>query len=311
MNWKNKWVVICSGFLICLMAILFYRGSGSRSLPQSDVPRYGTEEELVVPVTISAVSAEEVSGGAVSGGADSATPRIPSDSDEKNTKENNTTLKNTAKKNTDEKDNTTVDDTTVSYADEKNTDGKSSTSDEKSSTSDKKSSSKKKNSSKSKSGEKKGATKEPQITEKPSSSPAEVTAAATPSPTPAAESRQVTFQIQCKEILNKKELWKSGIEEIIPENGVFYTGSCSYSEGDTVYDLLKRICTENQIALDSQYTPIYGTYYIRGIGNLYEFDCGDESGWKYSVNGVLPSVGCSGYSLKNGDDVIFYYDYKY
>jgi hypothetical protein len=298
MNWKNKWVVICSGFLICLMAILFYRGSGSRSLPQSDVSRYGTEEELVVPVTISAVSTEEVSGGAVSGRADSATPRIPSDSDKKNTKVDDKTENDTDVKNTAEND-TTVYNTTANNTDEK------------SSTSDKKSSSKKKNSSKSKSGEKKGATKEPQITEKPSSSPAEVTAAATPSPTPAAESWQVTFQIQCKEILNKKELWKSGIEEIIPENGVFYTGSCSYSEGDTVYDLLKRICTENQIALDSQYTPIYGTYYIRGIGNLYEFDCGDESGWKYSVNGVLPSVGCSGYSLKNGDDVVFYYDYKY
>lgn len=123
--------------------------------------------------------------------------------------------------------------------------------------------------------------------------------------------RQVSFQIDCVNILGKRDLWKEGIEEIIPSNGIFYQGTVTFTEGESVYDLLKRICRENKIALDSQYTPLYGTYYVRGIGNLYEFDCGEESGWKYAVNGILPGTGSSGYLVKSGDNIQFYYDYQY
>lgn len=121
----------------------------------------------------------------------------------------------------------------------------------------------------------------------------------------------VTFQIHCKRIMNRRDLWKNGIEEIIPSSGVFYSGTYRFRDGDTAYDILKEICRKNNIALDSQYTPMYKTYYIRGIGNLYEFDCGQESGWKYSVNDKLPGVGCSGYPVKSGDKIIFFYDYQY
>ena len=134
---------------------------------------------------------------------------------------------------------------------------------------------------------------------------------ATPVPLPTATPKIVSFQIDCLRILNKKELWKKGIEEIIPKNGIFFKETISYTEGQSVYDLLRKICSENKIALDSQYTPMYGTYYIKGIGNLYEFDCGEESGWKYSVNGKLPGVGCSSYTIEAGDSIQFFYDYEY
>ncbi len=75
--------------------------------------------------------------------------------------------------------------------------------------------------------------------------------------------------------------------------------------------MLKRICQEEEIALDSIYTVMYGSYYIRGIGNLYEFDCGSESGWKYEVNDVIPSVGSSQYKVRSQDRIVFYYDYQY
>lgn len=142
----------------------------------------------------------------------------------------------------------------------------------------------------------------------PNATPAET--GKTGEKTMAPAERQISLRIHCTKILEHRDLWKDGIEEIIPPEGIFYSGKCSYSEGDTVYDVLKRVCEERDIALDSQYTPIYGTYYIRSIGNLYEFDCGSESGWKYSVNGKIPSEGCSSYLLSNGDDVIIYYDYE-
>lgn len=120
----------------------------------------------------------------------------------------------------------------------------------------------------------------------------------------------VHFEIQCKSILDKQELWREGIEEIVPRTGIFYSGVCSFNEGETVHDLLKRVCQEQKIALDCNYTPIYGSYYVRGIGNLYEFDCGSESGWKYMVNGVMPGVSASRYTVQNQDKIAYVYQYE-
>ena len=46
-------------------------------------------------------------------------------------------------------------------------------------------------------------------------------------------------------------------------------------------------------------------YYIQGINNLYEFDCGAQSGWMYKVNGWFPNYGCSKYTLEDGDDIVW------
>ncbi len=54
-------------------------------------------------------------------------------------------------------------------------------------------------------------------------------------------------------------------------------------------------------------TPIYNSAYIEGIANLYEFDCGELSGWMYKVNGWFPNYGCSRYQLKAGDKVEWVY----
>lgn len=121
------------------------------------------------------------------------------------------------------------------------------------------------------------------------------------------QQKTITFEIECKELMNHRDKWKEGIEEIIPSSGVFYSGEENYVEGETVYDVLKRICNEHTIALDSEYTPLYGTYYIKGIGNLYEFDCGSESGWLYKVNDSLPGVGCSSHVINENDKICFYY----
>ena len=54
-------------------------------------------------------------------------------------------------------------------------------------------------------------------------------------------------------------------------------------------------------------TPMYNSVYIEGIGNLYEFDCGERSGWMYRVNGWFPNYGCSRYQLEPGDTVEWVY----
>lgn len=78
-----------------------------------------------------------------------------------------------------------------------------------------------------------------------------------------------------------------------------------FKEGDTVYTVLKNACKNNKIQFE--YTGSGDSLYIKGIDYLYEFDCGDLSGWEYSVNGKFPEVGCNSYKLKDGDDIRWLY----
>ena len=66
-------------------------------------------------------------------------------------------------------------------------------------------------------------------------------------------------------------------------------------------------CRKSGIQLEYVYTPGYDSEYIRGIHQLYEKDCGTQSGWMYSVNGVFPNYGVNKYTVKNGDDIKFRY----
>lgn len=97
-------------------------------------------------------------------------------------------------------------------------------------------------------------------------------------------------------------------EEIIPQNGIIYPESIvNFSEGESVFDILQREMINSKIHLEFNETPLYKTAYIEGIGNLYEFDCGELSGWMYRVNGEFPGVGCSSCYVKNGDVIEFMY----
>ena len=89
--------------------------------------------------------------------------------------------------------------------------------------------------------------------------------------------------------------------------GTWLENASRFSEGDTVFDVLQRVCRAQGIHMESNWTPAYNSAYIEGIGNLYEFDCGNLSGWMYSVNGVWPDYGCSSCTLHDGDTVVWSY----
>lgn len=117
-----------------------------------------------------------------------------------------------------------------------------------------------------------------------------------------------TISIVCDTILNNLDKLRDGKEAFVPANGVILAASSiSISDGDTVFDVLKKACELADIQLEYSYTPLYGSYYIEGINNLYEFDCGEQSGWMYKVNGVFPDHGCSAYYLSAGDEIVFCY----
>lgn len=121
-------------------------------------------------------------------------------------------------------------------------------------------------------------------------------------------SHTCTFSIDCSAILNNMDDLKSGKEEFVPSNGAIFAASeVEFTPGDNVFDVLQSVCREYGIHMEHAYTPIYGSEYIEGINQLYEFDCGELSGWMYSVNGWFPNYGCDQYTVEDGDVIEWIY----
>lgn len=115
-----------------------------------------------------------------------------------------------------------------------------------------------------------------------------------------------TLQIDCRAALAYDALPEE-IRAILPEDGFFYTGTVSIQEGDTVFDILLRTTRSQGIHLDFLDSPALRTKYIRGIGNLYEKQCGSTSGWTYYVDGVFAQTGCSQFDLHGGETILWVY----
>ena len=121
-----------------------------------------------------------------------------------------------------------------------------------------------------------------------------------------------TFSITCSVLLKHIDKLGKEKQELIPDDGwIFMPQDVVFEEGETVYDILQRVCRQEKIHMESSFTILYNSAYIEGIGNIYEFDYGSLSGWMYRVNGEFPPYGCSAYPLKHGDVVEFLYTCNY
>jgi len=117
-----------------------------------------------------------------------------------------------------------------------------------------------------------------------------------------------TLSVCCDTLLNNSEWLDSEKVELVPLDGVIFAErEVIFYEGESVFNLLLREMKRNKIHMEYSNTPIYNSVYIEGINNLYEFDCGELSGWMYKVNGWFPNYGCSRYQLKQGDRVEWVY----
>ena len=117
-----------------------------------------------------------------------------------------------------------------------------------------------------------------------------------------------SLTIRCDTILQHMDELTRGKESLIPEDGLLFSQeSVEFEEGDSVFDVLQRELTARRLHLEFSESPLYGSVYVEGIFNLYEFDCGDLSGWIYRVNGEAPGYGCSKYILSDGDRVEWLY----
>jgi hypothetical protein len=129
------------------------------------------------------------------------------------------------------------------------------------------------------------------------------------SPTPAQDEdgARVTLLVSCATLVDNPDCNPDKVG-LVPEDGeIFYSDTVAFSDGESVFDVLKREMMNAQIHLEFVNTPIYNSAYIEGINNLYEFDGGPLSGWMYTVNGKFPNYGCSRYALAAGDVIELVY----
>ena len=117
-----------------------------------------------------------------------------------------------------------------------------------------------------------------------------------------------TFSISCSKILENPEVIDDSIADVVPKDGwILKPQRIEVNEGESVFDILLRVCRDNNIHTEYSWMPVYNSAYIEGIGNIYEFDCGELSGWMYKVNDWYPNYGCSRYVVSNNDIIEWNY----
>ena len=117
-----------------------------------------------------------------------------------------------------------------------------------------------------------------------------------------------TLSVRCDTILDNMDWLDPEKVELVPEDGVIFPATeVTFYEGESVFNVLQREMRKAGIHMEFEDTPMYNPAYIEGINNLYEFDCGELSGWMYKVNDWFPNYGCSRYQLQPGDVVEWVY----
>lgn len=117
--------------------------------------------------------------------------------------------------------------------------------------------------------------------------------------TASGETVTATISIRCDTVAGEKEH--------IPADGiVLESAEITLSAGSTAFDQLVEACKSHSIHLDKEESA-FGSAYVKGLANIYEFDFGDLSGWMYCVNGEYSKVGAGEYKLRDGDVVEWRY----
>ena len=117
-----------------------------------------------------------------------------------------------------------------------------------------------------------------------------------------------TLEIRCDTLLTQLDKVPAEKVSLVPEDGIMLAATeVEFTGGESVFDVFRKVLREEKIHFEYVDASAYDSVYIEGIGNIYEFDCGPQSGWMFSVNDVYPGLGCSACTLADGDVIVFHY----
>lgn len=122
------------------------------------------------------------------------------------------------------------------------------------------------------------------------------------------EELTATLSVRCHTILDNMDKLDPEKIELVPEEGIIYPEeTIIFYQGESVFNVLQREMKNAKIHMEFSNTPMYDSIYIKGINNIYEYDCGELSGWMYKVNDWFPNYGASQYVLQEGDIIELLY----
>ena len=117
-----------------------------------------------------------------------------------------------------------------------------------------------------------------------------------------------TLEVRCDTLLGNLDRMTMEKAALVSENGILLeTAEVEFEGGESVFDVFRKTLRAEKLHFEYIDASAYDSVYIEGIGNIYEYDCGPQSGWMYSVNGVYPGLGCSAYTLADTDVIVFSY----
>lgn len=117
-----------------------------------------------------------------------------------------------------------------------------------------------------------------------------------------------TLSVSCEALLGHTDKLNDAKKKLVPEDGILLDAvPVTVKKGSSVFDVLKQATESNKIQFEYSFSPAYKTYYVEGIGNIYEFDAGSSAGWMYCVNNKFPGCSCSAYKVSDGDEIKWIY----
>lgn len=119
-----------------------------------------------------------------------------------------------------------------------------------------------------------------------------------------AERMTCTVEIRCDTVLTQEKKHSYAA----PSDGVILPPTpVKFTQGETAYEVLRRVCKAAGIDVTYNYMPLIGGYYVTGIDGLEEHDFGPGSGWLFEVNGWFPNFGSGKYEISDSDFVVWHY----
>lgn len=117
-----------------------------------------------------------------------------------------------------------------------------------------------------------------------------------------AQTVNCTVAIDCKSAV---DAGNQVAKQVSQEGVILAAAPTTVSEGESVLDALQRACDAAGVLI-----AVSGSgdgAYVTTIHSLSGGDCGDMSGWLYSVNGEFAAESCGALQVREGDAILFVY----